>query len=114
MPGTISRVVATTDRAMTFKWNWNFLFIPGALVAVATLWLALGLPRVAWSTDIKQLSVEQTNIVIDFATEKIQRAIANTPAPTASPQQQEAWKEELEHAKVQRTQAEQRKLELSK
>lgn len=88
--------------------------VAGVLVGIVTIWLALGLPRLAWSTDIQRLSVDQANIVIDFATEKIQRAIANTPPPTALPAQQEAWKEELEHAKAQRAQAEQRKLDLVK
>lgn len=97
---------------MTF--DWKTAIAAPLLVAVV---LSLGgylYSKLAWAEDIKQLTRGQVDQAVELYSNKVQTWIAQTPPPTASANQTEAWKAELDHAKQQLNQAEQRKLDLSK
>jgi hypothetical protein len=91
----------------------KWLGIPAALVALVTLWTVFDFPRVAMSGDISKLTKGQADIAVELYQTKTRSLIAIAPPPENTPAAA-AWKEELDQARRQLQQAEQRKLELSK
>lgn len=95
--------------------NWPLLMgIPGSLGAFLALWIFLGFPTLATSSDIQRLDRRQVETAVEVYQNKTRSIILNAPAPTANSQTQRLYEEELNQARTQLKRAEDRKIELSK
>lgn len=115
----IAVLEAEKQNAKPFYKDWRFIVgsimgIPTFLIAVGTVWLALGFPTVASSNDIKRIERGQAELAVSTYQNIINSLVANTPADNAPPQQREAWREQMEQAKRQRDRAVEQKIDLSK
>ena len=88
--------------------------IPGSIGALIALWILLGFPTLATSSDIQRLDRHQAETAVEVYQGKLNNSILNAPAPTATPQTQRLYEEELNHVRSQLKGAEDRKIELSK
>lgn|SRR3990167_8084666 len=86
--------------------------IPAAALAALLLWNALGLPKLATSTDIERLDKRQAAFAIELYRNKV-RSLLSVEAPTREPQKT-LWQAEVNSAIRERDAAEKRALELSK
>lgn len=95
--------------------NWPIVMgIPGSVGALIALWILLGFPTLATSSDIKRLDRRQIDTAVEVYQSKTRNIILNAPAPTATPQTQRLYEEELRQSRDQLKRAEDRKIELSK
>lgn len=95
--------------------NWPIVVsIPGGIGALIALWILLGFPTLATSSDIQKLDRRQVETAVEVYQNKTRSIILNAPAPTATPQTQRLFEEELSQARGQLKRAEDRKIELSK
>lgn len=88
--------------------------IPGSLGALIALWILLGFPTVATSSDIQRLDRRQADTAVEVYQNKTRNIILNAPAPTANAQTQRLYEDELNQARSQLKRAEDRKIELSR
>jgi hypothetical protein len=97
------------------KINWGLIMgIPGSLGALIALWILLGFPTVATSSDIQRLDRRQADTAVEVYQNKTRNIILNAPAPTANAQTQRLYEDELNQARSQLKRAEDRKIELSR
>lgn len=97
------------------KVNWAFIMgIPGAIGAAIALWILLGFPTLATSSDIQRLDRHQADTAVEVYQSKVRNTILNAPPAAATPQTHSLYKEELDQARGQLKRAEERKIELSK
>ena len=97
------------------KVNWAIIMgIPGSIGAAIALWILLGFPTLATSSDIQRLDRKQAETAVELYQNKLRGTILNAPAPTANAQTQQLYQEELNQARGQLKRAEDRKIELSR
>ena len=87
-----------------------WLGVPACLVAVVTLWNVFNLPRLAWASELEKLNRRQALDAVELYNNKV-RSLLAVPAPTAEPNKS-VWQEEVDKAKRQRRDAEERWLKL--
>ena len=86
--------------------------LAGAVLAIGGLWIAIGGPMIATSSDIKRLDRQQTEAAVELYQTKTRSLLVISPTPGTPAHQ--AWQEELAHARDQLKRAEDRKIELAK
>lgn len=86
--------------------------IAGALTAIGALWITLGFPTIATSSDIKRLDRQQADTAIDIYQTKLRSLLVVSPSTGTAAYK--AWEEELNQARDQLKRAEDRKIDLSK
>lgn len=97
------------------KINWAIVMgVPGSIGALIALWILLGFPTLATSSDIQKLDRRQADTAVEVYQTKVRSTILNAPPATANAQTQRLYEEELNQARSQLKRAEERKIELSK
>jgi hypothetical protein len=95
------------------KISWPIVMgIPGSLGALIALWILLGFPTLATSSDIQRLDRKQADTAVEVYSTK-QRSLL-VIAPPSGTVAHDAWQQELKTAGEQLKRAEDRKIELSK
>lgn len=93
--------------------NWPILMgIPGTIGALIGVWMVLGLPGIALTSDIQRLDRSQAGVAVEVYDSKLRRYLAAQP-PT-DPVARQLWDEEIRRARQQLDDAEKRRIELSK
>lgn len=93
--------------------NWPIaLSVPGSIGAAIALWILLGFPTLATSSDIQRLDRRQADTAVDVYSTKQRSLLVIAPLPGTVAH--DAWKQELDTASRQLKAAEDRKIELSK
>lgn len=86
--------------------------IPGSIGALIALWILLGFPTLATSTDIKRLDRAQAETAVEVYDRKVRAYLTSTPP--SDPVHRQIWDEELRRAREQLKSAEDRKIQLSR
>lgn len=93
--------------------NWPIIMgVPGSVGALVGLWILLGFPTFATSSDIRRLDRHQAEVAVEVFDNKLRRYLAQQPP--ADPAARQNWDEEVRRAKGQLDAAEQRRIELGK
>ena len=93
--------------------NWSVVLgIPGAVGAAIALWILLGFPTLATSSDIQRLDRKQAVDAVEIYDSKLRRYLA--AQPPADPVAKQNWDEEVRRSRQQLDEAEKRRIELSK
>jgi len=84
---------------MKKKINWGLIMgIPGSIGALIALWILLGFPTLATSSDVQKLDRRQVDTAVEVYQSKVRGTILNAPASTANAQTQRLYEEELNHS----------------
>lgn len=93
--------------------NWPIVMgVPGSIGALIALWILLGFPTLATSSDIQRLDRRQAIDAVEVYDNKLRRYLAISPP--VDPVARQNWDEEVRRSKQQLDEAEKRRIELSK
>ena len=101
---------------MTFNgntFNWKWIGVPSALLALLGLWSALGFPTLATGGQINELTRSQAEIAIEVYNNKVRGLLRDKPLYTTI-QQKAIWQQSYDAAGRELQRAEQQKINAPK